>query len=563
VLTQLRVTDFRVVEDMAFAPGNGLNVITGETGAGKSVLVGALEAALGQLLDAEDIRAPAGTAAVAAEFTIPAAAPAVERIREVLPDWTGPTLVIERRVHQGGRSSCRVDGKVVSRETLMAIGDWLVDIHGQHSHQLLLSPSAQLDMLDGFGGLVAQRRVLADTHRQWLETRRHVKELRGAAERTEQEAERRAFQLNELRAARLVAGETHALTQELRLVSTAHQWKTACLQARETLLESDDAIVGRTIRVVRAVQELGGQFPDLRRALVGAEDAVVELQELADVLRALDSQLKVNPERQEEIEERLGLLVGLEKKYGMDHDGLLDFLRQLESEDSAGVDARKELARLESRLEEVRSELEERSSQLSIDRMRAAERLVPPVEAEFAALGLERARFAVRLEPQPVRDGFAGDAKGKERAVFLFASSPGEEIRDLTKVASGGELSRIMLAIKSVMGAVDPVDTMVFDEIDTGVGGGLARVVGHRLKGLAGSRQVLCVTHLAPVAGLADHHFAVEKESGDRISIAIRELGGDARIMEIARMLGGLPITEEARRHAHVMVSGGVEGGNA
>jgi DNA repair protein RecN (Recombination protein N) len=410
---------------------------------------------------------------------------------------------------------------------------------------------------------VAQRRVLADTHRQWLETRRHVKELRGAAERTEQEAERRAFQLNELRAARLVAGETHALTQELRLVSTAHQWKTACLQARETLLESDDAIVGRTIRVVRAVQELGGQFPDLRRALVGAEDAVVELQELADVLRALDSQLKVNPERQEEIEERLGLLVGLEKKYGMDHDGLLDFLRQLESEDSAGVDARKELARLESRLEEVRSELEERSSQLSIDRMRAAERLVPPVEAEFAALGLERARFAVRLEPQPVRDGFAGDAKGKERAVFLFASSPGEEIRDLTKVASGGELSRIMLAIKSVMGAVDPVDTMVFDEIDTGVGGGLARVVGHRLKGLAGSRQVLCVTHLAPVAGLADHHFAVEKESGDRISIAIRELGGDARIMEIARMLGGLPITEEARRHAHVMVSGGVEGGNA
>ena len=563
MLTQLRVTDFRVVEDMAFAPGNGLNVITGETGAGKSVLVGALEAALGQLLDAEDIRAPAGTAAVAAEFTIPAAAPAVERIREVLPDWTGPTLVIERRVHQGGRSSCRVDGKVVSRETLMAIGDWLVDIHGQHSHQLLLSPSAQLDMLDGFGGLVAQRRVLADTHRQWLETRRHVKELRGAAERTEQEAERRAFQLNELRAARLVAGETHALTQELRLVSTAHQWKTACLQARETLLESDDAIVGRTIRVVRAVQELGGQFPDLRRALVGAEDAVVELQELADVLRALDSQLKVNPERQEKIEERLGLLVGLEKKYGMDHDGLLDFLRQLESEDSAGVDARKELARLESRLEEVRSELEERSSQLSIDRMRAAERLVPPVEAEFAALGLERARFAVRLEPQPVRDGFAGDAKGKERAVFLFASSPGEEIRDLTKVASGGELSRIMLAIKSVMGAVDPVDTMVFDEIDTGVGGGLARVVGHRLKGLAGSRQVLCVTHLAPVAGLADHHFAVEKESGDRISIAIRELGGDARIMEIARMLGGLPITEEARRHAHVMVSGGVEGGNA
>ncbi|MCU0611751.1 MAG: DNA repair protein RecN [Candidatus Eisenbacteria bacterium] len=559
MLAALRLSDFRVVERLEFAPGDGLNVVTGETGAGKSVLVGALEAALGQLLDVNDIRAPAEFSAVIAEFVIAATDPARERLRELLPDWTGGALAIERRVHQGGRTSCRIDGRVVSRETLMAVGDWLVDIHGQHGHQLLLSPAAQLDVLDEFAGLTSQRRQLGDSYRQWVELKRRVKEMREAADRADQEADRRAFQLGELRAARLTPGEIEALERELRILSTAHHWKTACLEAREILLESDDSVIGRTIRVVRTLQDLAGHFPDVHRALGGAESAVVELQELADVLRALDSQLQANPERQQEVEERLGLLIGLEKKHGLSHDGLFGLLGQLEHEASAGIDARKELARMETRTEEVRGELEERASAVSMERLRAAERLVPRVEAEFAALGLERARFAVRLAPQPVKDGFAGDAKGKERAVFLFSASPGDEPRELARVASGGELSRIMLALKSVLGAVDPVGTMVFDEIDTGVGGGLARVVGERLKALACHRQVLCVTHLAPVAGSAHHHFVVEKRPGDRVTVDIRRVHGETRVSEIARMLGGFPISEEARMHARAMVSGGEE----
>lgn len=556
----LRIANFRVVEHLLFSPGDGLSAVTGETGAGKSVLVGALEAALGHTMEADDVRAPADTATVVAEFSIGQSSPAWNRIHDLVPEWSGPTLQIERRVHPGGRSSCRVDGRVVSRETLMAIGDWLVDIHGQHGHQLLLSEAAQLEVLDGFGGLLDGRNALADVYRQWMELKRRVREAREAVEHAQQEADRRLFELNELRTAHLIPGEREGLERELRLLATAEQWKTASMRARETLLEDDDAIIGRIIRVARTLEELSDQFDDLKRALAGAERCVVELQDLADVLRAIDSRLETNPQRQEEVEERLGLLVRLEKKHGLSHQGLLDLRARLENEAAASMDARAELMRAESLLEETRTELEERATRLSTARMQAAERLAPLVEAEFAEVGLERARFAVRLEPQPVKDGFSGDARGKERAVFLFSASPGEEAKELARVASGGELSRIMLALKSVLGGVDPVDTMVFDEIDTGVGGGLARVVGHRLKTLAHDRQVLCVTHLAPVAGMADHHFVVEKGASDRITVGITEVSGEGRILEIARMLGGLPITEEARRHAQVMVEGGVEG---
>ncbi len=560
MLTRLEVHDFRVVRRLTLTPGPGLIAITGETGAGKSVLVGALEAALGQPMDASDIRAPADSALVVAQFRVSPESPVHDRLKDLLPTWAGGTLTVERRVHKSGRSSCRIQGVAVSRETLMAVGDWLVDIHGQHAHQLLLSSSAQLDVLDGSGGLVPARRAVGDAYRAWVNLRLAVRQKREEVERAQREAERREFQRAELRAAKLVRGERGELERELRVLSSAHQWKELCLQACETLLESDSAIVPQLTRLLRTLHDLGAQFPELQRALQSAQGASLELQELADVLRRVDSRLNVDPERLRQVEERVGLLVGLERKYGLDHEGLMSLLERLEAEASAGVEAREELARLEQAVEEARGHLEEVASDLSARRLKAAERLIPLIEAEFAGLGLEKARFAIRLEPQPVRDGFAGDARGKERAVFLFGASPGEELRELARVASGGELSRIMLAVKSVLGVVDPVETMVFDEIDTGVGGGLARVVGQRLRSLAQSRQVVCVTHLAPVAAQAHQHFVVEKEAGDRIAVAVREARGEERVEEIARMLGGFPITEEARRHARAMVWGDKEG---
>jgi DNA repair protein RecN (Recombination protein N) len=301
----------------------------------------------------------------------------------------------------------------------------------------------------------------------------------------------------------------------------------------------------------------------LSESLKGIESARVEVEECAEVVRRISDKMDIDPERQGEIEERLSLLIGLEKKYGRDEHGLMELVTELQEQVVALSDAREHLKKLEEERDHARDTLEEAANALSRARLLAAERLTPQVEAEFKHLGLDRSRLRIRLEPLSVQNGFAGDVKGKERASFLFSSALEEEAYDLTKVASGGELSRIMLALKSILRESDPVDAMVFDEIDTGVGGSLAPVIGDRLFRLGKDRQIICITHLAAVASAARNHFVVNKDVEDRISIRVKRLGDDERVIEIARMLGGLPTSQEAIRHSQVLLSQYTQGGKS
>lgn len=556
MLRKLLISDFRVVKELELALGEGLNIITGETGAGKSILVGALEAALGQEVDRDDVRQPAKCATVVAEFELGPDSAATERIMELLPDQDAK-LVLERRIFVGGRSSCRVNGRQVSRELLLELGQWLVDIHGQHEHQLLLTDASQLEILDDFAELRSVRGELTQLYRRWHELRRLAHECKDRLENARRLENERAFQLAELKSASIQYGERIELERELKLLSTGHNYKDVCQAARMDLVEDDEAVAARLARVIRDLDGVGEHFPELMRGLKALEGSLVEVQEVADIVRAVEKNLEINPAREQEVEERLSLLIGLEKKYGRDEAGLINLRDELEEQSRSAERVRDELATLETDLEQVRTSLEETATLLSKGRGRAAEQLSPRLEEELTQLGMDRSRILARLEPVGVRDGFAGDAKGKERVKFLFSSATGEEPRELSKVASGGELSRIMLALKTVLGNSDPVTTMVFDEIDSGVGGGLARVIGERLRRLRNAKQLICITHLAPIASRADQHFCVEKGEDDRVSITIRELDAGGRIAEIARMLGGFPLTEEAKQHAEALLSEG------
>ncbi len=562
MLKKLLIRSFRVVESLAFEPGGGLNVITGETGAGKSLLVGALEAALGSEVTKDDVRDLAETAAIVAEFEIAPDSHAFTKLNELIPGWQGPSLVMERRIHSSSRSSCRVQGKQVSREFLSRAGAWLVDFHGQHSHQLLLTPSSQLEILDEFAGFGPKREVVAQAHKRWQELKRLVQERKAWLERARREREERAFQLAELRQLNLRHGERAELEKDLKILATGQDWKETCIRARQTLMEEDGSVAERLVHISRDLEALGAHFPELKSGLVGLESSIVEIQEFTDVIRHIGERLTVDPARQSEIEERLAALIGLEKRFGRDEAGLIELRQELEHAADVLTRADEDLRALEIELEGSRNTLEEQAAELSMGRLRAAEQFVPRVEAELALLGLERARLIVRLEPLPVRDGFAGDGSGKERAMLLFSSALEEEPKELARVASGGELSRIMLALKTVLGDSDPVGAMVFDEIDTGVGGGLAAVVGERLQALGAERQVICITHLAPVASRAAHHFVVEKDVRERVSIQIRRLSPEKRINEVARMLGGFPLSDEALRHAEALLDKTPQGGS-
>jgi len=563
MLTRLKVCDFRVVRELEFLPGSGLNIITGETGAGKSVLVGALEIVLGGDADRADVRSPAEVAHIQAEFTIDPESPTHDRLCAVLSDWHGPILSIERRIHASGRTTSWILGQQVHKDLLTRVGAWLVDFHGQHSHQLLLSADTHLEILDDFGRIRDQRELVGTSYKKWVELKKATTDHASWLENAQNDQEHRAFQLAELKQAELKEGERDELEKDLRILSTGEQWMRSCEQAQDILVAGEGSVSEQLMFVSRELESVAKHFPELSESMKGIESARVEVEECAEVVRRISDKMDIDPERQGEIEDRLSLLIGLEKKYGRDEHGLMELVTELQEQVVALSDAREHLKKLEEERDHARDTLEEVANALSRARLLSAERLTPQVEAEFKLLGLDRSRLRIRLEPLSVQNGFAGDAKGKERARFLFSSALEEEAHDLTKVASGGELSRIMLALKSILRESDPVDAMVFDEIDTGVGGSLAPVIGDRLFRLGNDRQIICITHLAAVASAARNHFVVNKDVEDRISIRVKRLNDDERVIEIARMLGGLPTSQEAIRHSQVLLSQYTQGGKS
>jgi DNA repair protein RecN (Recombination protein N) len=556
MLRELRLRNFAVVEAVTVPFTPGFNVLTGETGAGKSILVDALVLVRGGRAQAEVIRVDADTATVEAVFDVTGVAAAREVLEEagLAPD-DNAEVVVRREIARSGRHRAFVNDSPVSVGLLERLGDTLVEVHGQHEHQRLLEAPRQLELLDRFADAEDSCARVGSLHAKYRTAREEAERLRG----TERDRARREdllrFQVRELDAARLRVGEEDELRRELRRLQHAERVTTGLTEAAALLQDAPQSATELLARVARILQDLARVDPALAAPAEPLEAARIQLDEALALIRRLRDGAPAEPGRLDGIHERLEVLVRLRRKYGEDEAAMLRF-REEAADELARLERHEELLAGQERvLGELEAELTAAAGLLSRRRAEAAARLAGQVERALRTLGMERAVFEVGLERAPDLG-----PRGADRLELRISTNPGEAPKALARIASGGELSRVMLALSAVLARADRLPTLVFDEVDAGIGGRVASVVAGTLAAAADGRQVLCVTHLAPIAAAADHHLHVSKSvRGGRTRVAAAALDRDSRVDEVARMLGGPAAT--AREHARTLLASGRTGG--
>jgi len=563
MLVELRIRDVAVIESASLECGPGLNVLTGETGAGKSMIVDALVAVLGARLTTDVIRTRAERGIVEARFDLDRSGAAVRWLRE--RGFEEDDLVIARDITVGGRSRAWINGRPVTVGMLRELGDMLVEVAGQHEGQRLLHSSTHLDVLDAFGGpevdalrvqvaaLVSRRNALR-TERQAL--------IAGERERA-REVDILTHQVREIDAARLQPGEDEELAARRTRLANAGRLATAAQSAYAVLYEADgQAAVDQIGRARGALRDAAAIDSTLQTMSDRLESLAAEVADAAHTLSRYAASLEARPDELEGVEERLEVIRSLERKYGERLDAVAAFrdeaaasLERLQWSDARVAEVTADLAGLE-------QDLAARCTALTGLRREAAGRLEVEVRRTLAALEMQRTRLTVAFDTAPDADGLAVDGRpvavgssGVDRVEFLFAPNPGEAPRPLAKIVSGGELSRVMLALRHALAEAGAVPVLVCDEVDAGVGSRTAGAVGRLLAAVSTSRQVFCVTHLPQIASLADQHFWVEKESsGGRTRVRVHRLAPQERLEEIARMLGGREPSTVAREHARELL---------
>jgi DNA repair protein RecN (Recombination protein N) len=555
MLKLLRINNIALIPSLEIELGPGLVLLTGETGAGKSIVIDALSLLLGERASPELIRTGEDRAAVEAVVEIEGAAELLEE--RGLPS-DGDEIVIRREIQANGKGRATVNGALVPVSLLRDLAPSLAVIHGQHEPQGLLDPATHLDVLDQFAGL--------DEGRPVAEFFRDVRAAEAALERhrsDRREAERRRemleYQAAEIEKAALVHGEEESLRTEKARQANAGRLASLSGEAYALLYDDEDAVLGRLGQVYKRVDELAAIDPDFRTDAEGKRGLLAPLEDLALRLRDYQEKLEVSPGRVDEIESRLATIERLKKKYGASVEDVIAFGERCRRElEGLGTPEEQERLLTERRVGLAAAYLD-RARAVSKKRRASAVELRRRVQAELAQLAMEKTRFDVCFVPEAAEAAAADPAlwteRGLERAEFLLSPNPGEDLRPLAKIASGGELSRLMLAIKSVIGRDATGLTLVFDEVDAGIGGRVAEVVGRKLKAVSARRQVLCVTHLPQIAALADQHLAVRKQvAKGRTVTFVDRLSDEARVEEVARMLGGETITSTGREHAREML---------
>ncbi|HXG43076.1 MAG TPA: DNA repair protein RecN [Dehalococcoidia bacterium] len=549
MLAELVVRNFAVIEEVRVSFSPGLNVLTGETGAGKSLIIDAVGALLGSRLDADAVRAGAASAQVEGVFLL--SEEVRERLASALEEAGVPLddeLVVVREVSQAGRNLARANGRTVPLSLLREVGRRLVDVHGQTEHLSLLDRRLHLDCLDAFGGLLAQRRQVASAAARVRSLRRRLEELSRDEREAARERDLLEFQVREIEAAALRPGEEEELREERERLVHAQALQEAAQTAYHALYAAEGYSASDALaRAQASLQSVARLDPRLRDILSALEGVAAEVEEAARSLRAYAAQTEHDPQRLEQVEERLEAIARLRRKYGDSIEQVLDYARRARERLSLLVSGEEERQRLESELRQAEEEAGALASALSRSRREAAAALEQAVARELADLGMGHVAFRVELEQEEDGSGLpvdgrrlAFDESGVDRAEFLVATNPGEPLRPLAKVASGGEMSRFLLALKGALAMADPVPTLIFDEIDVGIGGRSAEVVGRKLWRLARRHQVLCVTHLPQIAAYADAHYRVSKEVVlGRAFSQVQALSEEERLRELAAMLGG------------------------
>lgn len=550
MLRQLSLRDFVIVDALEIEFEPGFTVLTGETGAGKSILVDALALALGGRGDASVVREGATRADISADFDSSALPGLQTWLTENALDDEAACL-LRRVIDSNGRSRCFINGRSVTAQQLREAGEFLVDIHGQHAHQSLLKMAAQRDLLDSYGGLQTLVRQVADTYRQWRDLHDRLSALRDNSSELDAERERLQWLVTDVDALQFtLVGWDELQTEHRRLANAASLLEGVGL-ALDNLSEGEAAAEQEIGAVSARLASLAEYDSDLQPICELVESAVLQLQEATHSLRRYLDHLEADPARLKEVESRIELVLDTARKYRVKVEQLPELLSNAQTR-LGELGATADPLVLEQAAHAAREQWLAHAEKLGTGRARAAKKLAASVTLSIQQLALAGGAFEISLTPLT-----EGNAHGLEQVEFMVAPHAGTAPKPLAKVASGGELSRISLALQTAVSQVAGVPTLIFDEVDVGIGGGVAEIVGTLLKNLSGSRQVLCITHLPQVAACGQQHLQVSKEvRADSVASHIAVLDASARVDEIARMLGGVTITDTTRKHAAEMLNG-------
>ncbi len=553
MLTHLDIRDFTIIRHVALDLGPGMTVLTGETGAGKSILVDALSLALGERAGSGTVRPGAERAEVVAIFDT-TGSPAVRQwLAAQELEQEDQECILRRSLAADGRSRAYINGRPVPIQSLGAIGDLLVDIHGQHAHQSLLRRDAQRSLLDEHAGHASVLAGLGDLYRRWQAIGREVQAAGGDRSDRDAELDLLRYQVQELEQLNAEPRAIQELDEEYARLANAGRLLEGC-QRSLGILETDEpaAALSGLEAATREIAELEHFDTSLGAVRTLLDEALIQAREAASELRHYLDTLDLDPQRLQWLESRIGALHDAARKHQVKPMGLARRLAELQSRLSRLEGGEARLRELEAELAQVLEDYGNLARELYAGRAAAAKDLSERVSANMHDLGMPGGRFEVSVQHLPTEQP---SAAGLDRVEFLVSANPGQPLAPLGKVASGGELSRISLGLQVIGAAGSGVPTLVFDEVDVGVGGRVAEIVGQRLRHLAGSRQVLCVTHLPQVASQGHHHLQAHKLTAkDETSATVHPLSGETRVEEIARMLGGIEITAQTTAHAREMI---------
>ncbi|MBW1912211.1 MAG: DNA repair protein RecN [Deltaproteobacteria bacterium] len=562
MLDRLTISNFAIISHLEINFRPGLNILSGETGAGKSIIINAVNLILGGRATADLIRSGSNEARVEALFRLPENPSITELLSDLGFPFNGE-LLIKRTISRGGRNRISVNGSMSTLQMLSRVGLMLISISGQHEHQLLLKPDNHLYLLDEFGGLTDRRLKLNESFSKYQSLKGGLSQLEREIKEGEERQELTRFQLEEIEGADIREEEDRLLEDEKRRLRYAEQLMGIVTESYQTLYEKEGSVLSEISLCTKKMEKWAEVDQRLKNIGDAFASTSVELEEAALELRDLQKTIVIDPIRLEEVEERLQFINRLKRKYGPSIKDIMDFRHKLsEVIDNMGQ-KREELERISKRLKEMETGIVSRAADLSRRRRVVAKKLEKAVKNELNLLDMSGTRFEVSFhkgisrdkenEPENMMKAIKED--GYDSVELMLSPNIGEELKPLARVASGGELSRIMLAVKTILARTTSVETIIFDEVDSGIGGATAEVVGEKLQALAGYHQILCITHLPQIASKSAAHFLVTKRVMDgRTQTIISELDPEKRVKEIARLLGGKVISQQAIAHAREML---------
>ncbi|OGP92651.1 MAG: DNA repair protein RecN [Deltaproteobacteria bacterium RBG_16_48_10] len=552
MLQELRIRNLAIIDSLDISLSQGLNILSGETGAGKSIILNAVQLLLGGKATEEMIRGSEEEGSVEALFDVSGNRKVLVRAREKFSSSTGreeDSLVLRRTLSRSGRGKAFINGNLSTLGMLSEMGEDLLSLYGQHEHQSLQRVETHIDILDEFGGLRGLREEFQNLFQEFAGLSEEIQGMREEQEKRAKERELMIFQSREIETSGLQTREEEALKEEQRILAHAQKLIGFVHASEEMLYGEEGSALDKIQAILHQSREMVAMDPSLSPLIKTMESSLIQLEEVARAFRDYGRRVEINPERLEAVEDRLEEIDRLKRKYGSTVETVLLFKKEIDDKLGTFTFNEERLSELENRLKPLEQKVLDLSKRLSEERKNISTELRKSIEKELGSLGMKKAVFQVQMSPLPL------SIKGMDRVEFLISPNIGEEVKPLAKIASGGELSRMMLAMKRILSKVGGRQVLIFDEVDSGIGGAIAEVVGKKLKELSKDHQVICVTHLPQIACYADSHYSVRKEvKGGRTLTRVDWLEKERVIDEIARMLGGVKVTEKTRAHAKEMI---------